>query len=218
MTGFFITLEGGEGTGKTTQIELLAKELEKQGHEVILTREPGGTREAEKIRELLVDREGGNWTPVAECLLFFAARNMNAETLIKPALAAGKIVIADRFADSTRAYQGYGHGLDLEIVEKVNDLSLGTFQPDLTFILDLPAKTGLQRAGRRLQEDQSAEDRFEQLDTDFHEKLRQGYLDIAVKNPDRCIVVDAKQSIGEIAESLWSATQEKLETSNLLSR
>jgi len=211
MTGLFITLEGGEGTGKTTQIGLLAKELEKRGYEVVQTREPGGTTEAEKIRELLVDREGGNWTPVAECLLFFAARNMHAETLIKPALAAGKIVISDRFADSTRAYQNYGHGLDLEIVEKINNLSLGTFQPDLTFILDLPVETGLQRAGKRLEEDQSAEDRFEQLDIAFHENLRQGYLKIAAKHSERCVVVNAEQSIEEIAEELKKITLERLE-------
>lgn len=213
MTGLFITLEGGEGSGKTTQIELLAAALEEWGYDVIQTREPGGTEESEKIRELLVDRKGGNWTPVAECLLFFAARNMHVETLIKPALAAGKIVISDRFADSTRAYQSYGHGLDLEIVEKINNLSLGSFQPDLTFIMDLPVETGLERAGKRLEADHSAEDRFEQLDTDFHEKLRQGYLNIAAKNQGRCVVMDAKQSIEDITEELKKITVEKLKTS-----
>lgn len=154
--GFFITLEGGEGTGKSTQISLLAGFLREQGYDVVTTREPGGTPEAEKIRELLVHRDGGNWTPAAECLLFFTARHMHVETLIKPALAAGKIVISDRFTDSTRAYQSYGHNvLPPEMIESVKQIAIGDFEPDLTFILDIDVKTGLRRAGKRLDEDGS---------------------------------------------------------------
>ena len=135
--GLFITLEGGEGSGKTTQIEKLAATLKKQGQEGVTTREPGGTPEAEKIRELLVNRDGGNWSPIAEILLFFAARVTHVEKLIKPALTEGKIVICDRFTDSTRAYQSYGHNIDPDLIESFVQLSLGGFEPDLTFILDL---------------------------------------------------------------------------------
>jgi dTMP kinase len=200
--GKFITLEGGEGTGKTTQIHLLASYYREKGYEVVTTREPGGTPEAEKIRTLLVDRNGGDWTPMAECLLLFAARQMNVETLIKPALARGAIVISDRFADSTRAYQGYGHGLSINTIEKINELSLGSFAPDLTFVFDLPVDIGLGRSGRRLTEEASNEDRFEQLKIDFHERMRRGYLEIASQDLKRCIIIDAQDSVDAIQEKL----------------
>lgn len=209
--GFFITLEGGEGAGKSTQIKLLADRLRQSGREVVTTREPGGTPEAEKIRDLLVHRDGGEWTPMAEILLFFAARNMHVETLIRPALAAGKIVISDRFTDSTRAYQSYGHGIDPYLIESLVRVSLQNFEPDLTFILDLDVKTGLARAGKRLTGEESGEDRFEQLDTAFHERLRRGYLEIAERNPGRCVVVDAARPVGEIADSLARKTLAALE-------
>ena len=210
--GLFITLEGGEGTGKTTQIQNLSEALQQQGYEVVLTREPGGTPEAEKIRSLLVERDGGDWTSMAEVLLFFAARNMHVEKLIKPALVAGKIVICDRFTDSTRAYQAYGHGLDLNLIEGAKTLSIGDFEPDMTFVLDLPVAQGLARAGKRMTEEDSSEDRFEQLDISFHEKLRQGFLDIADKNPARCHVIDAAQSVENIAESILALVLDKLKT------
>ena len=146
MSGLFITLEGGEGAGKSTQAKRLKAALESQGREVILTREPGGTIEAEKIRDLLVQRDGGQWTPMAECLLFFAARQMHVETLIKPALADGKIVICDRFTDSTIAYQGYGHGFDIPTIRQIEIITLGGFKPHLTFLLDLPVDVGLSRS------------------------------------------------------------------------
>ncbi len=199
--GIFITLEGGEGAGKTTQARKLKDYLEQQGRSVVLTREPGGVPEAEKIRDLLVQREGGNWTPMAECLLFFAARQMHVETLIKPALADGKAVICDRFTDSTRAYQGYGHGFALETIEQVNAISLGGFAPDISFIFDLPVSLGLERSFAQKEKSQgreATEDRFEKLDRDFHEKLRQGFLDIAGKNPQRCRVIDASRTPDEI--------------------
>lgn len=206
-SGRFITFEGGEGSGKTTQIKLLADKLNEQGQDVIITREPGGTAEAEKIRSLLVNRDGGDWTPLAEVLLLFAARSMHVEKLIKPALTAGKTVICDRFTDSTRAYQSYGHGLPIETVESINKTTLNGFEPEVTFILDLPVETGLARAGKRLTEDASKEDRFEKLKTDFHERLRQGYLDIAKKNPKRCMVINADDSVEAVAAAIHDRLQ-----------
>jgi dTMP kinase len=150
--------------------------------------------------------DGGDWTPTAVVLLLFAARSVHVEKLIKPALAGGKVVISDRFTDSTRAYQSYGHGLPPETVEAVNKITLGGFEPALTFILDLPVETGLARAGKRLAQDSSQEDRFEKLKTDFHERLRQGYLDIARKNPQRCVVVDATRTVDAIAATIGEKT------------
>jgi dTMP kinase len=193
----FITFEGGEGAGKTTQIQKLAAFLSDKGRKVIVTREPGGTSEAEKIRDLLVKKNGGAWTPLAEAMLFFTARHMHIETLIKPALKQSKIVLCDRFTDSTIAYQGYGHGFDLEVLKQVQTLSIGDFKPDLTFIFDIDVKKGLSRAGKRMagSEKESREDKFENLALQFHEKLRQGYLKIAEQNPNRCHVINADQSI-----------------------
>lgn len=208
--GLFITLEGGEGSGKSTQIRLLAEHLTSLGHDVITTREPGGTPEAEKIRHLLVHRDGGNWTPIAETFLLFAARSMHTETLIKPALAAGKIVISDRFADSTRAYQVYAGGLPLDTVEQINTLALGNFKPDLTLILDMPAADGLARAGKRLSDDNSGEDRFEKKGITFHEKLRDGYLAIAKAEPNRCIIINAAQDIQSVAAAIASCVTQKV--------
>ncbi|WP_435641782.1 dTMP kinase [Micavibrio aeruginosavorus] len=208
--GLFITLEGGEGSGKSTQIRLLAEHLTSLGHDVITTREPGGTPEAEKIRHLLVHRDGGDWTPIAETFLLFAARAMHTETLIKPALAAGKIVISDRFADSTRAYQAYAGGLPLDTVEQINTLALGDFKPDLTLILDMQAADGLARAGKRLSDDNSGEDRFEKKGINFHEKLRDGYLAIAKAEPNRCIVINAAQDIQSVAAAIASCVTQKV--------
>lgn len=200
--GLFITLEGGEGTGKTTQIRRLEAALEAAGHQVVTTREPGGTPEAEKIRTLLVQRDGGAWTPMTECLLLFAARVMHVETLIKPALAEGKIVISDRFTDSTRAYQAFGHGLERRIIEEMNTLTLGDFKPDLTFILDIDAAVGLARSQRRLAREESGEDRYEKIGGGFHERLRQGYLAIAAEEPERCHIVDASATLDEVTAQL----------------
>ncbi len=208
--GLFITLEGGEGSGKTTQIRILAEKLEAKGCEVVLTREPGGTPEAEKIRELLVQREGGDWTPMAECLLLFAARAMHVHDLIAPSLDAGKIVICDRFTDSTRAYQAYGHGLALEKVEELNRVVLDGFGPDLTIIMDIDPEVGLGRSERRLAEQHSHEDRFERLDFSFHRKLREGYLDIAHHAPERCQVVNADMDIETVARDIELIVMERL--------
>jgi len=208
--GIFITFEGGEGTGKSTQIQLLAETLRAAGHETVITREPGGTPEAEKIRELLVQRDGGAWTPMAEILLFFAARNMNVETLVKPALQEGKIVLCDRFTDSTRAYQSYGHGVEPDVIESMVQLAIGGFEPDLTFVLDIEPSKGLARSGNRLSDEGSSEDRFENLDIEFHERLRQGYLEIAQRFEERCVVIDADRDIETIAADIAAKAQERL--------
>ena len=213
MRGLFITLEGGEGAGKSTQSRLLKSAIENLGREVILTREPGGTPEAEKIRDLLVQRDGGNWTPMAECLLFFAARQMHVETLIKPALVAGKIVICDRFTDSTVAYQGYGHGFDIPTIRAIENLTFGGFKPDKTFILDLPVVDGLSRSIKQKNISsgkENTEDRFEKLQRDFHEKLRQGFLEISKQDSARCVVIDAKQSAQDVYNSIWEHVKNAL--------
>ncbi len=200
--GLFISFEGGEGSGKTTQINRLAETLTAQGHKIITTREPGGVPEAEKIRNLLVQRNGGNWTADAEMLLFCAARVMHLEKLIKPALAEGKIVITDRFSDSTMAYQCYGHGADKDKLQMLDKQFIGGAKPDLTFILDIPAAVGLSRATGRMIKDDTTEDRFENLDIAFHERLRQGFLEIAKQEPERCHVIDATKSVDEIASKI----------------
>jgi len=197
--GLFISFEGGEGAGKTTQIQTLKTRLENEGHYVLLTREPGGTPEAEKIRDLLVKREGGNWDGMTELLLFYAARRHHVETLIKPALAEGKIVICDRFSDSTHAYQCYGHGVSHDAFEKIDALVIDGFKPDITFLLDVPVDIGLKRSKRvnddtQVLSEAEIEDRFERLDSSFHGKLRQGFLTIAKDNPARFCVIDALQT------------------------
>jgi len=212
--GLFITFEGGEGSGKTTQINRLTQTLAEDGHKVVTTREPGGTPEGEKVRDLLVQREGGNWTPMAETLLLFAARIMHVEKVIKPALADGKIVISDRFTDSTLAYQGYGHDHDLNVIENVRALSLGDFGPDLTIILDIDPEEGLQRSDRRLAAEQfqvkQREDRYEQLDIEFHERLRRGFLEIAGKEPERCHVIPALQDLDAVSAQIADIVCEKI--------
>ncbi len=214
MTGLFITFEGGEGAGKTTQINRLAEALTKAGHKVITTREPGGTLESEKIRELLVQREGGKWTPMAETLLFFASRVMLIDKVIRPALEEGKIVICDRFTDSTRAYQGYGHKFDLNKIESLKTIALNDLEPDLTFVLDIDPQIGLKRSGRRLAAEalsiKQKEDRFENMDVSFHDRLRQGFLEIAKNNPKRCEVIDASQPLDAISEKIKTATLKRV--------
>jgi dTMP kinase len=208
----FITFEGGEGSGKTTQISLIKNALLQKNHSVITTREPGGTPEAEKIRDLLVQRDGGNWTPTAEAMLFFTARHMHVETKIKPALANNQIVICDRFTDSTMAYQGYGHGFDFNILKAIKHVAIGDLEPDLTFILDIDVKEGLARAGKRMEGDDSTdtEDRFERMKIDFHERLRQGYLTIAKQNPHRCHVIDATLSIDTLHQKIMDIILQSL--------
>lgn len=208
--GIFITFEGGEGSGKSTQVLRLAETLRAKGYDVVLTREPGGTPEAEKIRDLLVQRDGGDWSAKEECLLLFAARSHHVRTLIKPSIEEGKIVICDRFTDSTRAYQGYGLGLGLGVIEALNEASVNSFEPDLTFLLDIPVKDGLLRSTRRLKDEDSTEDKYESLDFEFHEKLRNGFLELSKKHKNRFCVIDARNSIEELAQSITEKALERL--------
>lgn len=189
--GIFITLEGGEGGGKSTQARKLADLLTSRGRDVLLTREPGGARGAEAIRELLVKGAGDRWDGWTEALLHTAARRDHMVKTVWPALDAGKVVISDRFYDSTLAYQGYGHGLDLAALRTLQEIALGPFKPDLTLILDLPTETGLARANAR----GGGETRYESMAQAFHERLRQGFLEIAAAEPERCWVIDAAQDV-----------------------
>ena len=175
MTAGFITLEGGEGVGKSTQLRRLANTLERHGRRCVVTREPGGSPGAEEIRALLVNGEPGRWDALTETLLLFAARADHVARTIKPALAQGEFVVCDRFADSTYAYQGVGRDMPRETIRRIESIVLGDFKPDLTFVLDLPAETGLARAHAR----SVAESRFERFGLEFHERLRQAFLDIA---------------------------------------
>ncbi|HLI12810.1 MAG TPA: dTMP kinase [Alphaproteobacteria bacterium] len=196
--GRFVTLEGGEGAGKSTQTALLAEALRSAGLEVVTTREPGGAPGAEEIRKLLVEGEIGRWDPISELLLYAAARRDHVRTLIAPSLARGAWVLCDRFSDSTMAYQGYGHGLGAAPVEAVQRLAIGDLVPDLTLILDLPPEIGLARArGRR-----KGGTRYERMDLDFHRRLRDGFLAIARRAPARCRVIDARGPVQEVQSAL----------------
>jgi len=208
--GFFITLEGGEGGGKSTQAKLLAAALQKQGHDVVLTREPGGAPGAEAIRGLLLQGDVNRWDGITETLLHYAARRDHVEKTVRPAMKAGKIVISDRFADSM-AYQGYGHGIGIDAVAGIHKAVLGDFKPDLTLIFDLPVDIGLQRAMSRPEMKKSAaEDRYERMDRAFHERLRQGFLDIARNEPGRCRVIDATRTVDAIHADVGKTVFEAL--------
>jgi thymidylate kinase len=185
--GRFITFEGGDGSGKSTQVRRLSASLEKRGIAHIVTREPGGSPGAEEIRNLVLQGEPGRWEPLTEALLFYAARADHTERTIKPALAAGKWVICDRYSDSSYAYQGGGRGLARETVRRIEAIAINDFKPDLTLILDLPVETGLERVAPRTHK----ETRFEAFDVGFHQRMRKTFLDIAKRSPSRCVVIDA---------------------------
>ncbi len=204
--GKFITLEGGEGGGKSTQIARLKQALEGAGLTVITTREPGGTPSGERIRALLVEGEPGSLSPVSEALLHFAQRAEHLERVIKPALARGAWVISDRFADSTMAYQGYGHRLGRKPIEALYKLVCGNFRPNLTVILDVPVELGLERAASR----RGPETRYERMDTAFHERLRKGFRDIARREPRRCTVIDASQGLDGVTADVLAAVRRQL--------
>jgi dTMP kinase len=204
--GKFITFEGGEGTGKSTQVALLATALEVAGVDVVSTREPGGTPGAEEIRNLLVNGKTNRWTPVSEALLNYAARAENLDKTVYPALKRGQWVISDRFADSTMAYQGFGHGVAREAINKLRTAVLADFKPDLTIIFDLNLEVGLERACIRGQD----ENRFERMGHDFHERLRQGFLQIGLQEPERCVVIDASASIEQVGEAIRAIVSERL--------
>lgn len=203
--GRFISFEGGEGVGKSTQVKFLRDQLTAKGIDVILTREPGGAPGAEEIRQLLLTGEPDKWTPMTEVLLFYAARVDHLKRKVLPALDSGKWVISDRYADSTFAYQGAGHGLGAAVIQEIHRIATDDFWPDMTILLDAEPEQGLGRAHMReaaLSEDKR-EDRFEKMEGSYHHRLRQAFLDIAGQNPDRYQVISAEGAIEQVADRIW---------------
>ncbi|ADL01305.1 dTMP kinase [Brevundimonas subvibrioides] len=205
--GRFITFEGGEGTGKSTQVALLVDRLGARGRDVIRTREPGGSPGGEAIRSLVVSGSADRWSARTELLLMFAARSDHLERTIRPALEAGQWVVCDRFADSSRAYQGLAGGAETAFVEALDAHVVGTNQPDLTLIFDLPAEVGLERALARAQGDT----RFESKGLAFHQNLRRAFQTIARAHPERCRLIDATGSIDDVQARVWAAVEPVLE-------
>jgi dTMP kinase len=209
MRGKFITFEGGEGTGKSTQAAMLALRLESLGLGVQLTREPGGSPGAEIIRHVLLSGAAKPFGPDVEAMLFAAARDDHVQCTILPALKAGKWVISDRFADSTRVYQGILGRVDARLIKGLERVSIGDLAPDLTIVLDIAVELGLERV--RLRRGDAVPDRFEAENVEFHQKLREAYLAIAAAEPQRCVVVDAGAAKEEVAKRIWEAVTSRLE-------
>lgn len=194
MHGKFITIEGGEGVGKSTQINLLAESLQRAGIEVVITREPGGTEAGEEIRKLILEGDQDRWDAVSETLLLYAARRNHVINKINPALKAGKWVLCDRFSDSTMAYQGYARKFGRENVEVIHNVTLGEFGPDLTLIFDVPFDIAFERIKQRRQ----TPDRMEQVYERIHRLVRGAFLDIAGRNPERCHLIDASGTVEDV--------------------
>lgn len=208
MRGRFITFEGGEGAGKSTQAALLAERLRERGIDVDVTREPGGSAGAEVIRYVLLSGAAKPLGPEIETMLFAAARDEHLNDKIRPALARGRWVICDRFADSTRVYQGALGHVDPRFIRALERLTVGRTKPSLTFVLDLPPELGLRRAGAR--RGNALVDRFEQEGLEFHEKLRDAYRQIAQEEPERCVLIDATEEADFIADQIWRIVEERL--------
>ena len=208
--GRFITLEGGEGAGKSTQLRCLAEWLRASGLEVVMTREPGGSPGAEEIRRLLVTGDAGRWDPMTELLLIFAARRDHLRQTIEPALERGAWVVCDRFVDSTMAYQGYAQDLGRDAVETLYAMVVGDLKPDLTLVLDIPIEAGLRRAQARNGAAAHGEDRYEQMDVAFHERLQAAFHDIVRREPARCLLIDAAGSEEAVAARIADAVSERL--------
>ncbi|WP_049735438.1 dTMP kinase [Rhizobium ecuadorense] len=204
--GLFVTFEGGEGAGKSTQIRRLAEALKGEGHDVLVTREPGGSPGAEAVRHVLLSGAAEAFGTRMEAILFAAARNDHVEEVIRPALAVGKIVLCDRFIDSSRVYQGITGNLEPDFIETLQRIAINGVIPDCTVILDIPAKIGLERAQKRAAAD--APDRFEKERLETHEKRREAFLDIAAREPERCHVINAMQSEEAIAAEIEAIVQQ----------
>lgn len=210
--GLFITFEGGEGAGKSAQISRFAAYLREQGQEVITTREPGGTEIGKEIRRLLVEGDKDKFDEITEILLFYADRRIDLTKVIRPAMEEGKIVLSDRFNDSTIAYQYYGSNkfADRKIMDNLYQIVAKDFKPDITFLLDIDVKAGLERSFKKAQTMINKELRFENVDIGFHERLRKGYLELARQEPERFIVIDASGSIDEVTEKIIEAYNHRI--------
>jgi dTMP kinase len=216
--GKFITFEGGEGSGKSTQARLLVDALKARGDEVVLTREPGGSHFAERVREVILDPATPPHAALSEALLFYAARADHLARTIRPALAAGRWVVCDRFSDSTRVYQGHAGTLDPGLIEALERMIVAPTRPDLTVVIDLPAREGLVRAQARRKASEPVlagasarvEDPYEARDIAFHERLREGFLAIAEAEPQRCVVVDGRLAASEVAARVWAEARRRL--------
>ncbi len=203
--GYFISFEGGEGVGKSTQIQRLAARLISAGHSLVATREPGGSPGAESIRDLVLRGSVDRWSPMTETLLMYAARRDHIERVINPALDRGDYVVCDRYADSTRAYQGVAGGVDAQFIDALEKHVLEGAQPDLTLVFDLDPRIGLTRASNRA----GAEMRFESKGLDFHSKLRAAFLKIAADDPERCVVIDASGTLDQVAAEIWQVVTDR---------
>jgi dTMP kinase len=211
--GRFITFEGVDGSGKTTQFRILAQWLRERGKDVVETVEPGGTAIGRQIRRILLDPASADIQPRAELLLYFASRAQNVDQVIRPALEAGQTVLCDRFTDSTLVYQGCGRGLDTGVVRDLDRIACRGLKPDVTFLIDIDPETGLMRAKRRNERTGPSESRIDEESAAFHERVRQGYLALAKAEPDRIVVIDGTAGIGEIGQQIREAlhlTGEKL--------
>lgn len=203
--GRFITLEGGEGAGKSTQIQVIKDYLLTRGNDVVVTREPGGTSEGQEIRNLLVSGDKDKWSPLSETLLILADRAAHLERIIRPALAEGKYVVCDRFFDSTKAYQGVAGGLGLDVIHNLQQPVLGTTLPDVTLLLDIDPEKGLRRAQER-----GGELRFESKTLAYHRTLRNAFLDFAAQEPDRIFVIDADRDVEAVSADILAVLDERL--------
>ncbi|NIX77497.1 dTMP kinase [Microvirga terricola] len=210
MAGYFITFEGGEGAGKSTQIDRLRRRFEQLGQPVLVTREPGGSPYAEELRAFILEGRAKHLGPFAEAVLFAAARIDHIDKTVEPSLQRGVHVLCDRFADSTRAYQGASGNLDNLLIGGLERVTLRGVKPDLTLILDLPAEVGLSRAGSRRLSKGEGVDRFENEAHAFHQTLREAYLAIAGVDPERCAVIDANRSPDEVEATIWAAVRQRL--------
>ncbi|MEA2986055.1 MAG: dTMP kinase [Alphaproteobacteria bacterium] len=208
MRGRFISFEGGEGAGKSTHSKLLAERLQDAGIEVVVTREPGGSPGAEIIRHIILSGAAKPLGAEAETMLFASARDDHLRTTIRPALERGAWVLCDRFADSTRVYQGIVGEVDLRLIQELERITVGETVPDLTFVLDVPAEVGLARAGQR--RGPAHADRFESEALEFHEKLRAGFRTIAQSEPDRCVLIDVTAPRADVAEQIWNIVETRL--------
>lgn len=204
--GFFITFEGGEGSGKSIQVEILTSHLHEEGYAVVVTREPGGTRLGEQVRNITHDPENVDLEAITEAYLMAASRAQHVAQIIEPALEAGKIVVCDRYVDSSIAYQGYGRKLGADVIEKLNDLAVNGAIPDLTILLDTPIDIGLKRRAKS----RKNKDRLDLQERVFYERVNEGYRTLAKAEPDRFVVIDATKSIEAVASEVWSVVKDRL--------